>query len=155
MKYNPVIKALPEVIVASMRLTVKNYDEFFKVVPKMGEEMKRQGAICAEPDYCFNIYHDGEYKEKDIDVEVCEAVVDFCEDSELVKYKIVKRIDKAACVLHKGSYETIRDAYAFVYKWIKDNNYQVIGETRESYIDGIWNKEDPSGWLTEIQISII
>lgn len=28
------------------------------------------------------------------------------------------------------------------------------GEIRESYIDGVWNKDDESEWLTEIQIPI-
>ncbi|MCQ2969903.1 MAG: MerR family transcriptional regulator, partial [Clostridium sp.] len=26
---------------------------------------------------------------------------------------------------------------------------------RESYIDGIWNKENPEEWLTEIQVPIV
>ena len=55
---NVILKDLPEVIVASMRV------------------MERLECICAIPEYCFNIYNDGEYKEKDIDVEVCEAVTE-------------------------------------------------------------------------------
>ncbi len=46
-------KALPEVIVASMRTTVPGYDAFFEIVPKMGEYMQRVGAVCREPAYCF------------------------------------------------------------------------------------------------------
>lgn len=154
MKYDPVIKSLPEVIVASMRIIAPNYDYYFDIIPKMGDEMRRLGAVCAKPEYCFNIYHDGEYKEKDIDVEVCEAVVDYCEDSEMVKYKKIKAVETAICVLHKGPYSLLPDAYNFTFEWIKDNGYEFIGEPRESYIDGIWNKEDESEWLTEIQIPI-
>ena len=154
MTYNPVLRSLPEVIVASMRVNVESYNNYFEVVPKMGEEMKLLGAECAEPAYCFNIYHDGEYKESDIDVEVCEAVVDYCNDSEIVKFKQVKGVDIALCILHKGSYDLFREAYAFAYEWIKDNKYKIIGLSRESYIDGIWNKDDESEWLTEIQIPI-
>ena len=137
MKYNPVIKTLPECIVASMRFTAPSYDSYFEIIPKMGEEMEKLGAICAKPEYCFNLYHDGEYKEKDIDVEVCEAVVDFCQDSDTVKFKKIPRIEKAVCVLHKGAYEFLPDAYNFVFEWIKDNGYEASGLPRESYIDGI------------------
>lgn len=154
MKYNPVIKSLPEVIVASMRFIAPNYDYYFEIIPKMGDEMRRLGAVCAVPEYCFNIYHDGEYKEKDIDVEVCEAVVDYCENSEMVQFKKINAVETAICVLHKGPYKTLPDAYNFLMKWIKDNDYELVGEPRESYIDGIWNKESEEEWLTEIQMPI-
>ena len=155
MRYEPIIKSLPEVIVASMRFIAPSYDSYFDIIPKMGDEMRRQGAVCAEPEYCFNIYHDMEYKEKDIDVEVCEAVTDFCQDSEMVRYKVIKGVDKALCILHKGPYSLLPEAYAFAMNWIKDNGYELVGEPRESYIDGIWNKEDDSEWLTEIQMPIL
>ncbi len=154
MKYNPVIKSLPECIVASMRFIAKSYDDFFEKIPPMGVEMGKQGAICSEPPYCFNLYHDGEYKEADIDVEVCEAVVDYCDDTDMIAFKKIEYVEQALCVLHKGSYGTLRDAYLFAYEWIKDNNYKAIDLPRESYIDGIWNKENEEDWLTEIQIPI-
>jgi len=155
MKYNPLIKTLEGCIVASMRFIAPNYDSYFEVIPKMGDEMRKLGAVCAEPSYCFNIYHDGEYKEKDIDLEVCEAVVDFCEDSEMIKFKKIKKVDEALWVLHKGPYSLLSDAYTFAFEWIKDNNYEVVGLPREAYIDGIWNKDSEDDWLTEVQIPIV
>lgn len=152
--YNPIIKSLPEVIVASMRQIFPSYNSYFELIPKMGDEMRRVGAVCAEPAYCFNIYHDGEYKEKDIDAEVCEAVVEFCEDSQMVTYKKIPEIPKAVCVLHKGPYETLGETYSFILKWIEENDYVISGSIRESYIDGIWNKENPEDWLTELQVPI-
>jgi DNA-binding transcriptional MerR regulator len=155
MNYSPIIKKLPHAIIASMRTIVPSYNTYFDIVPKMGEEMIRQGAVCKEdPEYCFTIYHDGEYKESDIDVEICEAVVKACEDTDKIKFKEISEVPAAACVLHKGPYSTIREAYAFIFKWIKDNNYEVIDKPRESYIDGIWNKEDEDEWLTELQVPV-
>lgn len=29
----------------------------------------------------------------------------------------------------------------FLMKYVEDNGYQVSGQTRECYIDGIWNKD--------------
>ena len=34
------------------------------------------------------------------------------------------------------------------------DGYEIVGAIRESYIDGVWNKEDESEWLTEIQVPI-
>ena len=42
-----------------------------------------------------------------------------------------------------------------VYKWIEDNGYLAAASPRESYIDGIWNKQDPEDWLTELQVPVI
>lgn len=64
---NIIIKSLPEVKVASMRTVMKSYDALFHLCPNiMAKEMMRLGCVCASPSYCFNIYHDGEYKESDI-----------------------------------------------------------------------------------------
>lgn len=153
--YTPIIKELPEVIAATMRQTVNSYDDFFHLCPNvMAKEMERAGCVCAVPEYCFNIYHDGEYKESNIDVEICEAVTEMKEDTPLVKFKKIAKVDTAVCVLHKGPYETLRDAYIFIFGWIKDNEYEVIDCPRESYIDGIWNKDSKEDWLTEVQVPI-
>jgi effector-binding domain-containing protein len=42
-------------------------------------------------------------------------------------------------------------AYAALLKWMDNNGYEPADNPRESYIDGIWNKETPEEWLTEVQ----
>ncbi len=106
------------------------------------------------PPYCFTLYHDGEYKDSNIDVEICEAVTDFAKDSDKVKFKKIDTVATAACVIHRGPYNTIGMAYSAVMKWIEENNLEIIGLPRESYIDGIWNKENPEEWLTEVQVPV-
>lgn len=154
MDYHVIIKELPEVIVASMRRVVASYDDYFKIIPPMGAEMERLGCVCAVPEYCFNIYHDGEYKEENIDVEVCEAVVEAREESDMVKFRTIANVPDAACVLHKGPYSTLRNAYGAVLRWMEDNGYEPSDNPRESYIDGIWNKDSEEDWLTEVQFPL-
>lgn len=155
MMYTPIIKELPEVIVASMRQVVSNYNDFFNLCPNvMGPEMERVGCVCRVPAYCFNIYHDGEYKESHIDVEICEAVTEMKADTDIIKFKKIEGVESAVSILHKGPYSDLRNAYSFIFKWIEENNYTVIDHPRESYIDGIWNKESEEDWLTEIQVPV-
>ncbi len=151
---NVIIKALPEVIVASLRRTVANYEAFNLLYPEMGAFMTAQKVKCAEPAYCFTLFHDGEYKDQDIDVEICEAVTEYGKDSDQIKFKKIDAVETAACILHKGSYETIGISYGALFKWIEGNGYEVAGLPRESYIDGVWNKNDPGEWLTEVQIPV-
>jgi len=56
--------------------------------------------------------------------------------------------------MHKGDYAGLPKAYAYAFKWIEENGYQVLDNPRESYIDGIWNKESKDEWLTELQIPV-
>ncbi|MHB1347667.1 MAG: MerR family transcriptional regulator [Candidatus Humimicrobiaceae bacterium] len=155
MGYDVIIKQLPEVTIASMRQTVPDYNAFFDLCPNiMGREMQRLGCICAVPEYCFNIYHDGEYKDVNFDVEICQAVTKMKEDSEILKFKKIKEVPYAACALHKGPYQKIGIAYGHILKWIEENHYELADNPRESYIDGIWNKESEEDWLTEVQIPI-
>lgn len=149
-----IIKTLPTVTAASMRLIVPGYDNYFNIVPKMEEYMKSVGAVTSKPAYCFSIYHDGEYKDSDIDVEICEAVEELCTDSEKVKFKTIEGIEQAACMFHKGSYSTIPETYSQLYSWINQNGFTPSGNPRESYIDGKWNKNNPEEWLTEVQVPI-
>lgn len=152
--YEVVIKKLPEVVVAYKRVVLAGYGDLFHIMPKMGAAMEKLGCECALPAYCFNIYHDGEYKEKDIDVELCEAVKHLREDGLGVCFKRVPKVDTAACLLHKGRYEDFPKGYLALTLWMENNGYRPAGLPRESYIDGIWNKEDEREWLTEIQFPV-
>lgn len=148
------IKELPEVIVASMRKVIKKYDDLFEIVPPMGKIMGEHGAVCREPAYCFNIYHDEEYKEENIDVEVCEAVTKKLESKDGITYKKIDGVKTAACIYHKGPYSLLGNSYSVLLKWIDESGYKIIGQPRESFIDGCWNKESDADWLTEIQIPV-
>jgi DNA-binding transcriptional MerR regulator/predicted transcriptional regulator YdeE len=145
---------LPEVVVASYRTTIPDYNALFKVVPPLGEIMKKQGAVCRVPGYCFNIYHDGEYRERDIDVEICEAVKDFCKDSEGIVYKKIDVVSTAVVIMHKGGYDSLGKSYSEILAWIDENGYEISDNPRESYIDGIWNQKNSDDWRTEIQIPV-
>ena len=157
MKYNIVVKELPRVIVYSRRMIMESYDSYFSVIPRIGEEViaANPGLRCLDnPPYCFIMYHDGEYKDHDIDVEYCEAVTDWGVDTDTIKFKIMERVPQAACALHKGPYSELSHWYGAVFKWIEDNNLIAAGCPRESYIDGIWNTAGPAEWLTEVQVPI-
>ena len=61
---------------------------------------------------------------------------------------------KVLSIFHRGSYDEIGEAYAYIMKYAEENGYKVTGLSRECYIDGIWNKESVEDWLTEIQLPI-
>jgi DNA-binding transcriptional MerR regulator len=156
MNYQAIIKELPECIVYSKKLTVSNYNEYFKVIPEIGKQVttKYPDLKCAVPEYCFISYLDGEYKEKDINIEFCEAVDEMREDFDDIVFKKIEKIT-AVSVMHKGAYSGLSKAYAYAFKWIEENGYTIADNPRENYIDGIWNKDSEDQWLTELQIPVV
>lgn len=149
-----IMKPLPAVNIAYMSVKLSGYAQLFDFMPAMGVEMEKAGYECVEPDYCFTVYRDEGYKENDVHVEICQAVVEKKQSHGDLKFKQLPPVEMAACVLHKGPYETLPRSYEAIVRYIEENGYEIIGYQRESYIDGIWNKDDPSQWLTEIQFPV-
>lgn len=144
------IKKIPKVTVAAMKSTIESYDDLFELMPKMGALMEKAGCECSMPEYCFTNYitTTGE-----IIIETCEAVVEAKPQLEDLYFKEFPEV-QAACIFHKGSYNNLSQSYERLLNYIEENSYEIFGDFRESYIDGVWNKSDESQWLTEIQIPV-
>ncbi len=147
------IKELPAMIVASHRRIIRGYDELFDLCPNViGPEMERLGCKCPEPGYCFTTDHTREFRERDIDIEYCEAVTERKADSELIQFKELDAVPTAVCMYHRGNYDTLPQTFAELYEYAEKQGYKLTGNPRFCYIDGIWNRESEEEWLTEIQI---
>lgn len=155
MNYQAVIKEIPAFTVYSARYTIPNYAALNEIMPALGEKVGKAnpGIKCVEPGYCFNVYLDGEYRDTDIHVEICEAVVSRGKDGDGIVFKDIPAITVVS-VLHRGAYEKIGAAYAYAVQWAEQNGYSIVDNVRESYIDGIWNKDHVDDWLTEIQVPV-
>ena len=115
--------------------------------------MEKAGCTCAIPEYCFANYLEPGYKDGDILVEICESAAEAKAEIGDLHFKTLPEI-QAACIFHKGSYRTFSESYETVLKHIEENGFEMAGEIRESYIDGGWNKDDESQWLSEIEVPI-
>ena len=150
------IQSLPEIIVASHREVVENYDAIGAMcVNVIGPEMQRLGCKCPPPGYCFTIEHDKEYKPKDIDIEYCEQVEEAGKDSAIITFNRLPAVPTALCMKHVGPYDRFYQSYVELFKYAEEQGYQIAGAPRTCYIDGCWNQEDPEKWLSLIQLPVI
>lgn len=147
------IKTIPETNVAYMSTTLESYDSLFDRMPEMGALMERAGCVCALPEYCFTCYPEPCLKDEGITAELCEAVTEAKCGTGKLRFKTLPEIS-AACIFHRGSYNTLPESYETVLRYIEDNGYEIAGDVRESYIDGVWNRENERDWLSEIQIPV-
>lgn len=155
MNYQVTEKIIPETTVYYAETTLKKYQDMMSWIPAVGEECTRLNPElkCAEPPYEFCEYLDGEYKETDVRIRHNEAVTKVGTEGENIKFRTLPET-KVLSVYHKGAYDNIGEAYAFIMKYAETGGYKVSGLARESYIDGIWNKDSTDEWLTEIQLPV-
>lgn len=155
MRYQVTVKDIPATIVYYTEVRIKNFSEMMKLIPELGAECMElnPGIKCTNPPYEFCEYLDEEHKETDIMIRHNEAVECFGKESERIKFREVPAT-RVLSIYHKGSYDEIGEAYAFIMKYAQENGYRIVGPARESYIDGIWNKESVDEWLTEVQLPI-
>ena len=155
MDYQVSVKTIPAAIVYYSEATLPSYSDCMQWIPAQGALARElnPNLKCAEPGYEFVEYLDCEYRETNVRVRHSQAVVDFGVENETIKFKEIPET-KVLSIYHKGAYDSIGEAYAFIYKYAEENGYRVAGFSRESYIDGIWNKDSVDEWLTEIQLPV-
>ena len=115
--------------------------------------MARLGCECPEPGYCYTIEHGG-YKPQDIDIEYCEQVTGKGSDSALITFKDIPAVKLAACLKVFGPYDKLYESYIELFAYLEKEGYKIVDAPRAVYIDGIWNQEDASKWLTIIQVPV-
>ena len=119
--YKIIEKVLPDYNVYYRHGKIKSMDKLFDFVLEAGEEAKKFNPTLECEDYCFVTYTAKEYKKKDVELEYVEAVKRKVVESENIKSKFLAG-GKAICVAHKGSYQELGKAYAYVLNYIKKNN---------------------------------
>jgi len=151
--YNVSIKSIPSYQVLSLRRTVSDY----YAEGQLWEEML---AFADENDIpvssnTFTIYHDTDYREKDVDIEICAPVARIGESMNGFVYRDTEPVPIMACTMVYGKFENIAGAYLAFANWLQENNqYRMTGQNRQIVHRGPWNEENHDKYLTEIQIPL-
>lgn len=133
-----------------------------RVMPAYNSEGELWGELCAYlgtlKDVRFagpamTIYHDMEYREKDVDMELAMPLAAPIPDHGNIKVRTVPGHEQVASVLHKGPFDSINTAYQFMLGWVEKGGYRVDGPDRVLYLT---NPEEvsPADVLQELQVPI-
>ncbi|WP_105614564.1 MerR family transcriptional regulator [Vallitalea okinawensis] len=152
MNYEVILKEIPACKVVSTRSQVKDYSKEIDLWAALGEFAQNN---LLQPDGApFAIYHDDEYKEKNVDIEVAMPVAGLQENKGNFVFREVPSVSCMATVLYKGRYENIDGAFHFLANWIEENGYKPCGKVRQVSIKGEWNEPNPDNYLVEIQMPV-
>lgn len=151
--YDVVIKQVDILKVASTRGVIPTYSDVGSLFGELyGYLASSRNKPIGPP---LAVYHDPEYREEHVDIEVAAPL-----EKEIPATKMVKVYDlpgaQMACTIHYGSYNTIGEAYNALMGWISENGYDVDGPCREVYIKGPDKSfdSDPSKFVTEVQCPV-
>jgi len=108
-------------------------------------------------DNSFSIYHDKEYKETEVDVELCVPVKQkkLQETTSLFSIYETEAVPIMACTMVYGDFSNIAGVYLALAEWLQNHpQYRMNGSTRQIVHRGPWNEENENNYLTEIQIPL-
>ena len=155
--YEVELKTLPAIPVVSLREVVPTYSHEGMLWEKLGQFMMKHN-IPYEEKACHTIFHDCEYKEGDVDVEVTvELAADWPQggtESGGVRYRTLEAIDDAATIRFSGPYEGTNSAMEKLAAWIEQNGYAMDGLTRSLMIISPGCGVAPEDYLTELQVPV-
>lgn len=151
--YNVAIKSIPSYQVFSLRRVVPDYYAEAQLWAEMADfAEKRNISLSGET---LTIYHDLDFREKDVDIEICVQVNQMGQNIDAFTYRQTEAVSLMGCTMVYGSFENISAAFNAFAGWLEQHNqYRMAGESRQIVHRGPWNEENPEDYLIEIQIPL-
>lgn len=108
-------------------------------VPRLGASMQTlfeeaeavvAAAQARSPASPFTIFHDPDYRETDVDVEICIPVKDV---GQRLATRVVPASAAVGCITYRGPYEQTPMLYSQLLQWLDRSGMRMAGPLREVY----------------------
>lgn len=149
MKFDVNLKTIPERYAATIRNVIPSYEQESLLWSTLMNETADMKLTYDNPCYCCAVFHDPEFKETDVDVEVQQTLQGAYPDTEHVKFRTLPAVTVAATVV-RGSYALLDEAYAAVAAWLTDNGYVLNGPLFNIYHVSPHETRNPDEFVTEV-----
>ncbi len=149
MSYEVVLKELPARNVISVRQVIPGYAQEGMLWQIMMSETAQMRIQYDDPCYASAVFHDKEYKENDVDVEVQMTVKGTYPDTANVKCK-TEPAALIASATFKGSYEQMGAVNEAVAAWVRDNGYAWNGAMFNIYHVSPYETKNADEYVTEV-----
>ncbi|MFM7428139.1 MAG: MerR family transcriptional regulator [Elainella sp.] len=155
MTYDVVLKPVATQLVAATTGMIPNYDDCGPVFDRMFD---RVYAYCQQQGVKhygagISIYHDGKLRDRDLPVEALLPIDGPIPSQEPIWVYSLPGWDSMATVVHHGPFSGLGQAYNALLTWIEQNNYRIVGSTRELYLQ-YERQGDPAQFVTEVQVPV-
>lgn len=147
-KYHVVLKEVPKRKVMSCRTKIDSYDEEYHLWNQLYEQSQQQTVQLATPMFGMTIYHDKEYVETDIDIEVQSNVIGDYADENGISYVEAPSFTMAS-VTFSGDFNQMPDVTRALATWIENSEYKMNGVMINIPIVSPAMDKNPANWVTE------
>lgn len=151
--YQISIKSIPSYFVLSLRKVIPDYYAEGELWQELSAFARQQNLELSSD--TFSIYHDEDYKETDVDVEICVPVKKAGESFGNFTFRHTEAVPIMASTMVSGDFSNIAEAYRSFADWLTKNSHYKMGiQSRQIVHRGPWNEKNPKNYLTELQIPL-
>lgn len=147
-KYNVIIKEIPCRKVMSIRKKIQQFEDETKLWSELFQQSQEQNIQLTTPPYGMTIYHDLEYTETNIDIEVQSNIVGEYMDTKDVHYYEAPAF-KMASVTFNGDFEQMPEVTNTIAAWVETSDYTLTGKMVNIPIVSSAIESHPENWITE------
>lgn len=153
--YEVVLKKVEPLLVAGVRDVIPDRSIVSPTFNRLFDEVmgyvEQQGGKFAGPP--FDMWHDKEYCERDMNVEAAVPIQERLPDNDRVRVYELPAVETMASVIHQGSFDGFSESYNAILQWIEANGYRIVGPNREIYLQ-YDRTGNPADYITEIQFPV-
>ena len=148
------IKVIPRRRVVSCRGIIPSFRHEGMLWEQLAAECARAKVEMAVPGCNMALFHDEEYRDSNVDVEVQRTVSDACKATDGINLQTVAEMQVAAMV-YQGRYDLLAIAHEQLIRWILENHRQVAGKAFHIYHLSPETEQLPDQLVTEVCIPIV
>ncbi|MDF2514468.1 MAG: merR, partial [Herbinix sp.] len=149
LKYAVVLKTIPGREVISLRKIIPSREEEGMLWGELDQEIIKQKLSLSKDCHALAIYHDDEYKDIDIDVEIQTAINGAGKDSDHVKFLTTPE-RKVVSVTFRGSYDQRPQVSKAIADWLEASDYVMDGPMINIFHVTPYETPEPQNWITEV-----
>lgn len=132
-QYEVVLRHLPQQLVASLRQVVPSFgDPITAIFDELEIYVTQHGGRANQSP--LTIFHDDDYRETDLDVEVVVPLEKRIPENDRIKVADLAETPHMACVIFTGEYSKMTAVLNYLLTWIANNHYEIAGPLREVYL---------------------
>lgn len=125
-RYSVNIKEIPKRNIASIRKQIEKFEAEGMLWDIMMRTLSDQKISLSKPPYFIAKFHDNEYKDRDVDVEIQVSVMKLGDNTNHVSFMKTNE-EKVASVVMKGSYRNMDAVNSAAVHWIAESQYEFSG----------------------------
>lgn len=143
----------PARTVASLRDTIPTYADEGLLWQRLMPALFAAGAMPAPAAEAVAVFHDDDYRETDVDVEVQLDVAAPFASTDAVRCVEVPATPIAVGTLH-GPYDGIGTVMEAIGAWVSEHGYRFAGPMFDVYLVSPQQDPEPAHWVTDVCVPV-